>query len=276
MSARSCLVLVLIAFACLAVVTEGRLLDPTTTASKSNSNSNSNDVDVDVDASDDESASVSTPVSIDAASSKIASFVESSKLANMTSVVGDSMCAHIHPEELPEECSCSEPGPYSLVIECLKTFNSTYFNDTIGMKIDLDPCNEEGAKLSFDVTEKTHGIDYPVAGIRAGESKNIPIPGLAMIIPGVGNVGVDVAVLIAGNPDVLRLKVGLNACAQTSTDHQVCASAIPGISSILPWYILKGTYSFGGVCSGNRKNVDASDIISSNDTDELQTTILAE
>ena len=90
-----------------------------------------------------------------------------------------------------------------------------------------------------------------------------------MIIPGLGNVGMDVAVLIAGNPDVLRLKVGLNACAQTSTDHQVCASAIPGVSSILPWYILKGTYSFGGICSVNRKQVDA-------DADELQTTILAE
>ena len=50
-------------------------------------------------------------------------------------------------------------------------------NDTIGMKIDLDPCNEEGAKLSLDVTEKEHGIDYTLVGISAGESKNIPIPG---------------------------------------------------------------------------------------------------
>ena len=69
-----------------------------------------------------------------------------------------------------------------------------------------------------------------------------------MIVPGVGNVGVDVAVLIAGNPDILRLKIGLNACAQLSTDHQLCASSIPGVSNILPWYILKGTYSFGDIC----------------------------
>ena len=87
------------------------------------------------------------------------------------------MCDHIHPDELPEECSCREPGPFSLVIECLKTFNSTYFNDTIGMKIDLDPCNEDGAKLSLDVTEQDHNIDFPIVGIKAGESKNIPIPG---------------------------------------------------------------------------------------------------
>lgn len=45
------------------------------------------------------------------------------------------------------------------------------------MKIDLDPCNEDGAKLSLDVTEQDHNIDFPIVGIKAGESKNIPIPG---------------------------------------------------------------------------------------------------
>lgn len=69
-----------------------------------------------------------------------------------------------------------------------------------------------------------------------------------MIVPGVGNVGMDVAVLVAGNPDKLRLKIGLNACAQLSTNHQLCASSIPGLSSILPWWVLKGDYSFGDVC----------------------------
>lgn len=224
MSNRFCLVLVLVALACSALVTEGRLFDPSASAEEQSGG--------------EEQPEATTNKTL---STKFANFVNASKL-------GDSMCAHIHPEELPEECSCREPGKYSLVIECLKTFNSTYFNDTIGMKIDLDPCNEEGAKLSLDVTEKEHDIEYPIAGIRAGESKNIPIPGLAMIVPGIGNVGLDVAVLIAGNPDILHLKVGLNACAQTSTDHQVCASSIPGISKILPWYILKGRYSFGGIC----------------------------
>ena len=42
------------------------------------------------------------------------------------------------------------------------------------MKIDIDPCDEDGSKLSLDVTEKEHGIDYKIAGIRAGESENIP------------------------------------------------------------------------------------------------------
>mmetsp|Transcript_21534 Transcript_21534/g.53403 ORF Transcript_21534/g.53403 Transcript_21534/m.53403 type:complete len:253 (+) Transcript_21534:134-892(+) len=232
------LLLALYAFACLAFVAEGRLLDPSSTQSDEASTDSFSD------------ASPLNPLSIDTASSKFKNAFNTSKLE----LAGNSsMCEQIHPDDLPEECSCREPGPFSLVIECLKTFNSTFLNDTIGMKIDLDPCNEEGAKLSVDVTEKKHQIDYMLAGISAGESKNIPIPGLAMIVPGVGNVGLDVAVLIAGNPDMLRLKIGLNACAQLSTDHQMCASSIPGISSIFPWYILKGTYSFGDICTSMRE-----------------------
>lgn len=235
MSVRFSLVLVLVvSLACLAFVVEGRLLDPAVQASSEDTT--------------EPSHTKTTFVSTKAASSKLESFVNSTKLQ----LHGGTMCEHINPDDLPEECYCRDDWPFNLVIECLKTFNSTYFNDTIGMKIDLDPCNEDGAKLSLDVTEMKHHIEYPIAGVRAGESKNIPIPGLAMIVPGIGNVGVDVAVLIAGNPDMLRLKVGLNACAQLSTDHQLCASSIPGVANILPWYILKGTYSFGDVCQTRR------------------------
>lgn len=158
------------------------------------------------------------------------------------------LCEHLHPEDLPEECSCREPGPFSVVVECLKTFNSTFFNDTIGMKIDLNPCDPEGAKLSLDVTELDHNIDYPISGIRAGEEKNFPIPGLAIAVPGLGHVGMDAAVLITGNMDSLTLKVGLNACIALPS-HIMCASSIPGLSTILPWYVLSGTYSFGDVCN---------------------------
>eukprot|EP00429_Kryptoperidinium_foliaceum_P088603 CAMPEP_0176187008 /NCGR_PEP_ID=MMETSP0121_2-20121125/2167_1 /TAXON_ID=160619 /ORGANISM="Kryptoperidinium foliaceum, Strain CCMP 1326" /LENGTH=216 /DNA_ID=CAMNT_0017525517 /DNA_START=9 /DNA_END=659 /DNA_ORIENTATION=+ len=159
-----------------------------------------------------------------------------------------SLCERLNPEDLPEECSCREPGNYKVIIECLKEFNSTHFNDTIGMKIDLDPCNKDGSSLSLDVTERDHGIDFPIAGIHAGEERNIPIPGLAIAVPGIGHVGVDVTVLISGNPDSLTLKVGLNACIAL-VHKSICASAIPGLSSILPWYVLSGTYSFGDICN---------------------------
>lgn len=159
-----------------------------------------------------------------------------------------SLCERLHPEDLPPECSCREPGHYSVIIECLKDFESPYFNDTIGMKIDLDPCNADGSRISVDVTEQNHNIDFPIAGISAGEERNIPIPGLSIAVPMVGHLGVDVAIKISGNPDSLTLKVGLNACAALA--HKiVCASAIPGLSNILPWYVLSGTYSFGDVCN---------------------------
>ena len=74
-----------------------------------------------------------------------------------------------------------------------------------------------------------------------------------MIVPTIGHVGIDAAVLISGNPDQLTLKIGLNACAQLTT-HQLCASSIPGISNILPWYVLSGTYSFGDICGSKSKS----------------------
>eukprot|EP00980_Cylindrotheca_fusiformis_P018927 scaffold6322_cov59-Cylindrotheca_fusiformis.AAC.23 len=159
-----------------------------------------------------------------------------------------SACDVIHPDRLPKECLCHEPDAYGLVIECVKPFNSSYFNDTIGMKISLDPCNPDGSSLSFDLTEQDHGIDMRVAGIRAGEEKNIPIPGLSIIVPSAGNFGVDVAVLIYGNPDMLSVKVGLNACLAAGP-HEFCASAVPGLTKIFPWYVLAGTYSFGHYCN---------------------------
>ena len=166
-----------------------------------------------------------------------------------------SLCDHLRPEELPEECVCSEPGPLSLVIACNKKFNSTYFNDTIGMKIDIDPCNSDGSRMTLDITEQDHHIDYTIAGVKAGEEKNIPIPGLSIIVPVVGHLGVDAAVMISGNPDSLMLKVGLNACAVVR-DHDVCASSVPGLNRVLPWWVLKGTYSFGDICSNATSTID--------------------
>jgi hypothetical protein len=138
-----------------------------------------------------------------------------------------------------------------VVVECEKTFTSRYFNDTIGMKINVDPCNELGSSISLDITEKEHNIDYIIAGIRAGEEKNFPIPGLSIVVPRIGHLGVDAAVLIAGNPDSLTLKVGLNACAVLGQKN-LCASSIPGLNKVLPWWVLRGVYHFGDICNSNK------------------------
>jgi len=160
-----------------------------------------------------------------------------------------SACDLIHQEDLPEECSCTEPDPFGLVIQCLKPFESLFFNDTIGMRINLDPCNPSGSSLSLDVTEEEHNIDITIVDVRAGEEQNFPIPGVSIAIPKIGHMGVDIAVLIYGNPDKLSVKVGLNACMAAGQHHQFCASEVPGLSRILPWYALKGTYEFGSFCN---------------------------
>jgi len=149
--------------------------------------------------------------------------------------------------ELPPECLCAEPHPFSLLIQCVKNFESPYWNDTVGVKLDLNPCDPDGSKLSLDITEANHGIDYPISQIRAGEEKNYPIPGASIHVPGMVNVGLDATVLILGNLDQLTLKVGLNACAGVH-NREICASSIPGLNKILPWWILNGTYAFGDLC----------------------------
>lgn len=164
-------------------------------------------------------------------------------------------CQRIHPEQLPEECTCSEPAPLGLVVQCLKTFNSEYFNDTIGVKLIVDPCNSEvGSSISLDITEEDHHIDFPITGIHAGEEHEIPIPGLSIAVPSLGHVGMDVTVLVFGNPDLLTIKVGLNACIAVKS-KMVCASSIPGLNEVLPWWILSGTYSFGDICNATETPV---------------------
>lgn len=167
----------------------------------------------------------------------------------------NSMCAIVEPD-LPQECTCTEDaaGPLSFGVECLKVFNDTMINDTVGIDLTVAPCDKQGSSISLNITEENHGINLQIAGIRAGDEVNLPIPGLSAIVPGIGSIGVDAAIMIFGNPDELTLKVGLNACAMIHT-HEVCASAIPGLNMILPWWILKGTYSFGDFCNATSSEV---------------------
>ena len=158
--------------------------------------------------------------------------------------------------QLPEECHCHEPGHHQLKIECLKQFDSMMFNDTIGLVIDLDPCNADGSRLNVDLIELNHNIHYTVAGISAGDEEDYPIPGLSLVVPGVGHVGLDLAVLIEGNPDMLRIQLGLDACVALPS-HQMCAESIPGLNRILPWYVLSGNYTFSDICEQHQQQVAA-------------------
>ena len=161
-----------------------------------------------------------------------------------------SACDYIHPENLPQECSCRQGnGPHSLVVECLKTFNGTFFSDTIGLKLVVEPCDELGSSVSLDVTDANYNIDYPIERIVAGEQKIFPIPGLSFMVPELGHVGVDVVVYIAGNPDQLLLQVGLDACVAVRSKF-VCAESLPYLDTTFPWWVMNGTYHFGDLCAG--------------------------
>lgn len=160
-----------------------------------------------------------------------------------------STCDVINPEDLPEECKCRDgDSPLSLVIECLKPFDSELFNDTVGLKLTVEPCNEQGSSVSLDITDLERGIDYPISQIRAGEQQIYPIPGLSIAVPQIGHFGVDAVVEIEGNPDKLTIQVGLDACIAVRSKF-VCAEVVPGLKDILPWWVLNGTYTFGNMCS---------------------------
>jgi len=61
-----------------------------------------------------------------------------------------SACDVVRPD-LPKECKCSEPGALSFVLECDVVFNDKFFNDTIGIKADVEPCKDP-ADISLDIT----------------------------------------------------------------------------------------------------------------------------
>merc|ERR1712157_211183 len=76
----------------------------------------------------------------------------------------------------------------------------------------------------------------------------IPIPGLAVGIPKIGDAGVNVMVGMQGNAEKLSLQVGLDACLQLAK-RQVCGSSLPVARRMLPLWVLRGEFSFGDICS---------------------------
>jgi len=174
-----------------------------------------------------------------AAAAALSHYNHKNKTSNATA------CAKF--KDLPEECHCKEPGHHQVKIDCLKPFDSIFFNDTIGLLINFDPCNAEGSKMDVEIIEVNHNIEYTIAGIDVGEEQIFPIPGMSIVVPTLGHVGLDLVVLMEGNPDMLKVKLGLDACAVVH-DRQVCASSIPGLNLILPWYVLQGNYTFGDYC----------------------------
>lgn len=115
--------------------------------------------------------------------------------------------------------------------------------DTIGVEVLVEPCGSP-ALMSLDVTEADIGFDWPLASITAGTSENIPVPGLTVGIPVIGDVGVYVDIGFNGNLDMLNISLGLDGCG-TVLGVQECGSSI---DSDLPYEIISGSFSFEDLC----------------------------
>mmetsp|Transcript_153281 Transcript_153281/g.293552 ORF Transcript_153281/g.293552 Transcript_153281/m.293552 type:complete len:191 (-) Transcript_153281:302-874(-) len=141
--------------------------------------------------------------------------------------------------DLPSKCGCADAvrgGTVNCTLALLE-------HDRIGVRLDVRPCDEV-AHVNIAVIEASHGINFTVAGVRAGQTKEIPVPGLAVYIPHLGNAGLDVSVRVEGNLDELHMEVGLNACVMVA-ERRVCGSQL---TRHLPLWILKGSYAFGKAC----------------------------
>lgn len=95
---------------------------------------------------------------------------------------------------LPSFCQCTDGAQYQSTLKCLVSVLSL---DNVGVKVDLAPCASP-AHLSLEVVDTKFGIDYTIASLQSGTNKEIPIPGLSVGIPDIGDVGVYAAIQLAG------------------------------------------------------------------------------
>lgn len=157
-----------------------------------------------------------------------------SDFASLCSIVAD---------DLPSYCNCTD-----LDLGATLTCSVDMLDiETVGVEAILAPCATT-AHMDLDIFETDLGINHTIAGVSAGEEKDIPIPGLDIDIPVVGNAGVNVAVEFGGNPSEVHVKLGLDACIDLPIVGEHCGSAV---TSELPIWLLSGTYDFSSICSSD-------------------------
>merc|ERR1711998_674747 len=105
-----------------------------------------------------------------------------------------SVCSEIG-GDLPSECKCDDK-PLGGVITCTESL----LGDTIGVVVDMEPCAKPDAFVSLEVKESSAGIDYKDT-FKAGQTEPVPIPGLSVSVPLVGDAQVQADLTISGNAD---------------------------------------------------------------------------
>ena len=97
--------------------------------------------------------------------------------------------------------------------------------------------------FSFEATEADLGVDYKYE-ITAGEVEDIPIPGVSVDIPGLGEAGLVMSAEIDGNIDALTMDLGLDACVDV-VGFLTCASTVDPVD--FPIWLLESTFDFSDV-----------------------------
>jgi len=141
--------------------------------------------------------------------------------------------------DLPSECNCTDKKLGGVVNCSVRLLQS----DEISLIADVAPCDDV-AHMDLIVSELKHQINFTLAGIKAGQTVNEPIPGLSVDVPKIGNAGVDAMVKIDGGLDMLELSLGLDACAEIH-GYKVCGGSL---TSHLPFWVLHGSFHFSNFC----------------------------
>ena len=115
--------------------------------------------------------------------------------------------------------------------------------DTVGVVLDMEPCAVP-MYYSFTMTDADSGISYSTE-FDVGVEEAIPVPGVSVVVPGLGTAGVYMDTLINGNIDSLTIDIGIDACATLFYDL-TCASTVDPTD--FPIWLLESTFNFGSVC----------------------------
>ena len=119
--------------------------------------------------------------------------------------------------------------------------------DTFTVQAMLAPCGKP-AEVKVEVQDSDMGIDYSF-DYKAGDTEQIPVPGLSFDIPLLGSVGVVIDLGVSGNIDNLEISVAADGCG-TLLGVTECGA---DLTSMLPIPLLDGTFNLGSFCGGVRE-----------------------
>lgn len=149
-----------------------------------------------------------------------------------------SLCEIFKPD-LPASCVCAD----ALLGASIACRVGVLLEDAFGLKADILPCDHV-AHVDLQITESKHSINYTIAGVAMGETKHVPIPGLTIGIPKIGDASVDATVTLEGSLSEFTVKVGVDACAVVAGES-ICGS---DLTRYLPFWVFHGTYHIEGIC----------------------------